>query len=77
MFEGDIIEVSDEEGDEETAEDFEKQQWAKLESEKETILSNKNMLAEVGSQSHSLSCDVLVQGSKLIYYVSTNNFNII
>lgn len=47
VFTGQIVEVSDEEGDEESAEDFEKQEWAKLEAEKETIMSNKNMLAEV------------------------------
>lgn len=37
----------DEEGDDDNAEDFEKEQWAKLEAEKATIMSNKNMLSEV------------------------------
>ncbi|KAF6029688.1 KIF3C [Bugula neritina] len=44
---GEVVEVSDDDGnDEESTEDFEKQQWAKLEEEKETIMSNKNMLSE-------------------------------
>lgn len=44
---GEVIEESDEEGEEENTEDFEKEQWAKLEAEKQTLLADKDMLSEV------------------------------
>ena len=48
LLTGELVEVAeDEEGDDDSAEDFEKEQWAKLEAEKATIMSNKNMLSEV------------------------------
>lgn len=47
LVSGEIIEGSEDEADDDNTEEFEKEQWAKLEEEKTAILANKNMLAEV------------------------------